>query len=671
MSGPTKFEEYYPHGQRRSECPVCGKVTWEDRSLSFEPRRYRSTARTSKAPLRRRGQNLVRPSGDPRGDYGRSYSFEPRRYRMDNEPHPQPLTQTLSELALESDEYDDLDDIWIVGEDEDMKISALASQEADQDLSLDDYKSIMENSSFDADADDADADAADADDDDDDDYLVGVADLFKAHHRWKSRETENKSEDDYGGVEQTFDQGEPYQSRNEKKKNGKDWMYTRKEIARKYYDTEYYDAKGDWTGPDRVECIKGDCPSSKHPKRVFLNPRTGNCIQVDGGTYKEVCIRAATKIAVKTATTKALNKPIEDARVKFICDSINIFLGNSPETNKYKRALGKRLVEAFNDDGGYGAKSDTQPWNDGNKITWADSGGGGDLKKSYDFEITQTDENNNSLGVFTVEEKSAKDVKKADDFNPEMPWAIAVQFGQINLKNTKIGENYAKRFFPFVQKLADDLFGLKIEGNDFEIYKNDAFDSSSGIVLKTARKPIKKLYKDFKDWQEADRKIRNSKKGRSLGVLYKDDIHAMNEEFEQSLTTDEKQDLVKKMATKLKKSEGQKDYWIQVAGLVPTETSKEKYLVQYDTTNGYNKPELRKIFDFDESSSTCKFLWSKNDDVYIPDIDDVKIKARYPNSVNIGPQLDVRWMAGGEKVGKQTSLRFRNTSFANFSTDYK
>jgi hypothetical protein len=195
---------------------------------------------------------------------------------------------------------------------------------------------------------------------------------------------------------------------------------------------------------------------------------------------------------VKKATTKALNKPIEDARVKFICDSINIFLGNSPagcETNEYKRALGKRLVEAFNTDGGYrgydGGDVYTQPWNDRNKITWADSGSGGDLKKSYDFEITQTDKNDTPLpGKFTVEEKSAKDVKKADDFNPEMPWAIAVQFGQINLKNTKIGENYAKRFFPFVQKLANEVLDLKIEGDDFEFYKNDAFDSSSGIVLK-------------------------------------------------------------------------------------------------------------------------------------------------------------------------------------------
>ena len=192
-----------------------------------------------------------------------------------------------------------------------------------------------------------------------------------------------------------------------------------------------------------------------------------------------------------------------------------------------------------------------------------------------------------------------------------------------------------------------------------------------GIVLKTARNPIKKLYIEFKDWQEADRKIRNSKKGRSLGVLYKNAIHAMNKDFAQSLTTDEKQDLVKKMATKLKKSKGQKDYWIQVAGLVPTETSKEKYLVQYDTTNGENKPELREIFDFNVSSSTCEFLWSKNDDVHIPDIDDVIIKARQPDSENIGPQLDVQWMAGGEEVGKSTSLRFRNTSFANFSTDYK
>ena len=145
----------------------------------------------------------------------------------------------------------------------------------------------------------------------------------------------------------------------------------------------------------------------------------------------------------------------------------------------------------------------------------------------------------------------------------------------------------------------------------------------------------------------------------------------MNQKFANKLKVDEKQDLVKKMATKLKKSKGQKDYWIQVAGLVPTETSKEKYLVQYDTTNGYNKPALRKIFDFDESSSTCKFLWSKNDDVYIPDIDDVKIEARQPDSKNIGPQLDVQWMEKGKEVGKPTSLRFRNTSFANFSTDYK
>ena len=87
---------------------------------------------------------------------------------MNNEPHPQPLTQTIEDWALESDEYDDLDDIWIVGEDEDMKISELASQEADQVLSIDDYVSIMKNSSF----------------DDDDDYLVGVADLFKMHHKW-------------------------------------------------------------------------------------------------------------------------------------------------------------------------------------------------------------------------------------------------------------------------------------------------------------------------------------------------------------------------------------------------------------------------------------------------------------------------------------------------------
>jgi phenylpyruvate tautomerase PptA (4-oxalocrotonate tautomerase family) len=145
----------------------------------------------------------------------------------------------------------------------------------------------------------------------------------------------------------------------------------------------------------------------------------------------------------------------------------------------------------------------------------------------------------------------------------------------------------------------------------------------------------------------------------------------MNEEFENKVTEDEKQDLVKKMTTKLKKSEGQKDYWIQVAGLVPTETSKENYLVQYDQTDGKNKPELRKIFDFDASSSTCKFLWSKNDDVYIPDIDDVKIEARQPDSENIGPQLDVFWIERGKKVGLPTSLRFRNTSFANFSTDYK
>ena len=94
-------------------------------------------------------------------------------------------------------------------------------------------------------------------------------------------------------------------------------------------------------------------------------------------------------------------------------------------------------------------------------------------------------------------------------------------------------------------------------------------------------------------------------------------------------------------------------------------------MLQHESEGGDNKSELREIFDFNASSSTCKFLWSKNDYVYIPDIDGVKIEARYPNSVNIGPQLDVRWMAGGEKVGKQTSLRFRKTSFANFSTDYK
>ena len=58
---------------------------------------------------------------------------------------------------------------------------------------------------------------------------------------------------------------------------------------------------------------------------------------------------------------------------------------------------------------------------------------------------------------------------------------------------------------------------------------------------------------------------------------------------------DEKQDLVKKMATKLKKSKGQKDYWIQVAGLVPTETSKEKYLLQHESEGGDNKSELREI----------------------------------------------------------------------------
>jgi len=377
--------------------------------------------------------------------------------------------------------------------------------------------------------------------------------------------------------------------------------------------------------------------------------------------------------------------------VQFICDSINEYLENTDEKSdtgekNFKYALGKRLVDAFDSDTGshalfwnvfqrkYGDIYNGKPWNNGNKITKASPEGGSNYLH-YDFKIQQSNKEGLHLTTkngddwFTVEEKSCAEQKAYLNFDPRFPWRLAVQLTQFSLRGLAIGKEYAELFPPLVEKFAmEELDGSDwiTDSQDFQnAYKKYAF-FRQGINDK-APEMMRELKKRLKAWEKETKN--------SFAAFYKDEIHEINDALVKKIDAGniEVDDLVKRMDEKLKESNKQKDYWIQVAGLVPSETSKKKYVeAKQNPVPGVDASKLKELFNFDDSSENCFFTWSTNDIVKWPKPDAVEFEAvKNEEKTSFGPQLYVTWGENGKQVGKRTSLRFRNAGPSNFGTDFR
>ena len=166
------------------------------------------------------------------------------------------------------------------------------------------------------------------------------------------------------------------------------------------------------------------------------------------------------------------------------------------------------------------------------------------------------------------------------------------------------------------------------------------------------------------NWKDQEEE-QTDEKGRSIHELFPTQIQKINEDFVKQLHSSKsfakaKQEVIDGMNKKLIEKKKYDLLWLQDAGLVPTPDSIDEYADAGDPS----------VFDFTESSETCRFLWSSADAVAYPEtITDMHIKAQI-SPISKTPQLYVWWEdKNGNPVGSRTSFRFRNT-LSNFSISF-